>query len=204
MKFKICGMLIPENIIKVSELEPDYLGFIFWKKSPRYFNKKIPAISKKIKLTGVFVDESLSEIKKQINIHKLNVVQLHGNESPLICEKIKNFGVQCVKAFSINKNFNFSKIKNYENVCDHFLFDTKGKLPGGNSLKFDWRLLENYSFSKPFFLSGGISLKEILEIKEIIKSNLPIHAIDVNSKFEICTGEKNVELLKSFKLKLFK
>ena len=88
-------------------------------------------------------------------------------------------------------------------MTNHFLFDTKGKLPGGNSFKFDWRLLENYSFSKPFFLSGGISLKEILEIKEIIKSNLPIHAIDVNSKFEICTGEKNVELLKSFKLKLF-
>jgi phosphoribosylanthranilate isomerase len=77
-------------------------------------------------------------------------------------------------------------------------------LPGGNSFKFDWRLLDNYSFSKPFFLSGGIGLKEISEIKEIIKSNLPIHAIDVNSKFEIYPGEKNIELLKKFKLKLFK
>jgi len=204
MKFKICGMLIPENIIKVSELNPDYLGFIFWKKSPRYFKNKIPVINKKIKVTGVFVDESLNEIKKQINIHKLNVIQLHGNESPLICEKIKMFGVECIKTFSINKDFNFNTIKNYENVCDYFLFDTKGKLPGGNSYKFDWRLLENYNFSKPFILSGGISIKDISEIKEIVKSSLPIYAIDLNSKFEIRPGEKNIELLKNFKLNLFK
>jgi len=203
MKLKICGMLISENIIKASKLNPDYLGFIFWKKSPRYFNKKIPLINKKIYLTGIFVDESLNEIKKQIKNHKLSVIQLHGTESPLFCEKIKNLGVKCIKAFSINKDFNFNKLKIYENVCDYFLFDTKGKLPGGNNIKFDWKLLKSYTFSKPFILSGGIGLEDISEIKKIVKTGLPIHAIDVNSKFEISPGNKNIELLKEFKLKLF-
>ena len=203
MKLKICGMLISENIIEASKLNPDYLGFIFWKKSPRYFNKKIPAINKKIKLTGVFVNESFSEIKKQINIHKLDLIQLHGNESPIVCEKIKTLGIECIKSFSIDKDFNFNRLKKYEDICDYFLFDTKGKLPGGNSYKFDWKLLKKYTFSKPFILSGGIGLNDISEIKEIIKSDLPIHAIDVNSKFEISPGNKNIELLKKFKLKLF-
>ena len=203
MKLKICGMLISENIIKASKLNPDYLGFIFWKKSPRYFNKKIPLINKRINLTGIFVNESLNEIKKQIHNHKLSVIQLHGNESPSFCEKIKTLGIKCIKSFSIDKDFNFSRLKNYEDVCDYFLFDTKGKLPGGNSYKFDWKLLEKYTFLKPFILSGGIGLKDISEIKKIIKSDLPIHAIDVNSKFEISPGNKNIELLKKFKLKLF-
>ena len=203
MKLKICGMLISENIIKASKLNPDYLGFIFWKKSPRYFNKKIPLINKKIYLTGIFVNESLNEIKKQIHNHKLSVIQLHGNESPSFCEKIKNLGVECIKAFSVDKDFNFNKLKIYENVCDYFLFDTKGKLPGGNNIKFDWKLLKSYTFSKPFILSGGIGLEYISEIKKIIKTDLPIHAIDVNSKFEISPGNKNIELLKEFKLKLF-
>ena len=203
MKLKICGMLISENIIKASKLNPDYLGFIFWKKSPRYFNKKIPLINKRINLTGIFVNESLNEIKKQIKNHKLSVIQLHGNESPSFCEKIKTLGIKCIKSFSIDKDFNFSRLKNYEDVCDYFLFDTKGKLPGGNSYKFDWKLLEKYTFLKPFILSGGIGLKDISEIKKVIKSDLPIHAIDVNSKFEISPGNKNIELLKKFKLKLF-
>mgnify|MGYP002857309241 FL=1 len=196
-------MLISENIIKASKLNPDYLGFIFWKKSPRYFNKKIPLINKRINLTGIFVNESLNEIKKQIKNHKLSVIQLHGNESPSFCEKIKTLGIKCIKSFSIDKDFNFSRLKNYEDVCDYFLFDTKGKLPGGNSYKFDWKLLEKYTFLKPFILSGGIGLKDISEIKKVIKSDLPIHAIDVNSKFEISPGNKNIELLKKFKLKLF-
>ena len=204
MKFKICGMKIPENITRVSDLKPDYLGFVFWKKSPRFFNNKIPQINNKIKLTGVFVDQSIDEIKKHIQHYKLNAVQLHGNESPLICGKIKDFGIECIKSFSINEKFNFKKIKSYEDVCDHFLFDTKGKLPGGNSFKFDWKLIENYPSLKSFFLSGGIGIEEISEIQNITKSNLPIHAIDVNSKFEIYPGNKNLELLKQFKLKLFK
>mgnify|MGYP001368448336 CR=1 FL=1 len=90
----------------------------------------------------------------------------------------------------------FSKNRN-------FLFDTKGKLPGGNNIKFDWKLLKRYTFSKPFILSGGIGLEDISDIKKIIKTGLPIHAIDVNSKFEISPGNKNIELLKEFKLKLF-
>lgn len=197
-------MKIPENITRVSDLKPDYLGFIFWKKSPRFFNNQIPQINNKIKLTGVFVDQSIDEIKKHIQHYKLNAVQLHGNESPLICGKIKDLGIECIKSFSINEKFNFKKIKSYEDVCDHFLFDTKCKLPGGNGFKFDWKLIENYTSLKSFFLSGGIGVEEISEIQNITKSNLPIHAIDVNSKFEIYPGNKNLKLLKQFKLKLFK
>ena len=98
--------------------------------------------------------------------------------------------------FSVNDDFNFSTLKPFETVCDYFLFDTKGKLPGGNGLTFNWQILQQYKLTKPFFLSGGIGLDEIENIKKL---NLPIYAIDVNSKFEIEPGLKNIELLKSFK-----
>ena len=90
-------------------------------------------------------------------------------------------------------------MKEYESVCDYFLFDTKGKLPGGNGTVFDWKVLEKYPSTKPFFLSGGIGIEEIAPVKQLLKTNLPIHAIDINSKFEIEPGLKNKQLLEEFK-----
>ncbi len=201
MKLKICGMKYPENILEIANLKPDYLGFIFWEKSTRFFENTIPELPKSILKVGVFVDENLDKIILKVKQFKLDLVQLHGNESVLFCEKLKLNNIKIIKAFSIDSNFDFEVLNNYEQVCDYFLFDTKGKLPGGNGTTFDWNLLENYKLNKPYFLSGGIGLEEITKIKEFIKSDISKKciAIDVNSKFEIEAGLKNEKELSQFK-----
>lgn len=199
MKIKICGMKYPDNILEIGSLLPDYMGFIFWDKSARYFDGIIPELPKSIKKVGVFVDASLEEILEKIKIHDLQAIQLHGHESVEFCESVKkNIPklIDIIKVFPILDTFDFSILTPYEKVCDFFLFDTKGKLPGGNGTSFDWTILKQYSSSKPFFLSGGIGIEEFDTIREILKTNLPIYAIDVNSKFEIEPGLKNVQLCK--------
>ena len=199
MKLKICGMKYPENILEVGALLPDYMGFIFWEKSARYFDGIIPALPESIKKVGVFVNEKEVEILTKIKRYDLQAVQLHGNESVEFCVNLKNkieSNIEIIKVFSVDDAFDFKVLTPFENACDYFLFDTKGKLPGGNGTAFDWKVLENYPSTKPFFLSGGIGMEEIEGVKEILKTNLPIYAIDINSKFEIEPGLKNIELLK--------
>ena len=104
-------------------------------------------------------------------------------------------GIYIIKVFSILDTFDFDLLRPFETGCDYFLFDTKGKLPGGNGSSFDWKVLEKYPSTKPFFLSGGIGINEMSAVNEISKTNLPIYAIDINSKFEIEPGLKNIELL---------
>ncbi|OMQ11939.1 phosphoribosylanthranilate isomerase [[Flexibacter] sp. ATCC 35103] len=202
MKLKICGMKYPENILEVGALLPDYMGFIFYEKSARYFTGTIPELIKTIKKTGVFVHESIENIIIKIKEHNLQAVQLHGDESVEYCEELKNKinkEIEIIKVFSVGDNFDFEVLKPFENVCDYFLFDTKGKLPGGNGTTFDWKILKNYKSDKPFFLSGGIGIEEIAAIKNL---KLPVYAIDVNSRFEIEPGLKNKNLLTNFKRKL--
>ncbi|WP_369752190.1 phosphoribosylanthranilate isomerase [Flavobacterium sp. WC2409] len=195
MKIKICGMKYPDNILELGPLLPDYMGFIFWEKSARYFDGIIPELPKSIKKTGVFVNESIANIVEKVKQHDLQAVQLHGKESVVFCAELKKTllkDIEIIKVFSILDTFDFEQLKPFESVCDYFLFDTKGKLPGGNGTTFDWKVLENYPSSKPFFLSGGIGLDEMEAVNEILKTNLPVHAIDLNSKFEIEPGLKNI------------
>lgn len=199
MKLKICGMKYTENIQEVATLQPDYLGFIFYEKSPRYCNGKLPEIPKSILKVGVFVNAAMNDILKKIKEHDLQVVQLHGNETPEVCEVLKIINIEVIKAFSVADDFDFETLAPYESVCDYFLFDTKGKNPGGNGTTFNWEILKNYPSQKPFFLSGGIGLKEINKIKQL---DLPIHALDVNSKFETEPGLKNTQLLKELQNEL--
>ncbi len=187
-------MKYPENILEVSQLLPDYLGFIFYEKSSRYFDGEIPEIPKSIKKVGVFVDASSNEITSKIKKYDLQLIQLHGNETPEFCQNLKNDKIEIVKVFSVDDNFNFNILEKYEQVCDFFLFDTKGKLHGGNGVTFNWQILEKYKSQKPLFLSGGIGIDEISKIKTL---NLPIYAIDVNSKFEIKPGLKNINLVRT-------
>ncbi|MFV5691934.1 phosphoribosylanthranilate isomerase [Flavobacterium sp. LT1R49] len=197
MKLKICGMKYPENILEVASLLPDYMGFIFWEKSARYFEDSIPDLPKSIKKVGVFVNASQDEILEKIAKYDLQAVQLHGQESVAFCLDLKDEmdrKIEIIKVFSVDEAFNFEVLKPFEAVCDYFLFDTKGKLPGGNGTTFDWKVLENYPSSKPFFLSGGIGINEMEDVNEISKTNLPLYAIDVNSKFEIEPGLKNIQL----------
>ena len=203
MKFKICGMRDSENIKAISVLTPDYMGFVFWAVSSRYVDNGTPRLPNYIKKTGVFVNASLDYIENIITEHQLQAVQLHGNETPEYCNLVNRFEVEIIKAFSIQDSFNFKKLKLYENYCDFYLFDTKGELPGGNGYSFDWKILKNYQSNKPFFLSGGIGLEHIKEIHSLLKTNLPIYAIDVNSKFESEPGLKKIDVLTQFKKELY-
>lgn len=198
-------MKYPENILEVGALLPDYMGFIFWEKSARYFDGEMPNLPKSIQKVGVFVDASLEEILDKIEKYDLQAIQLHGQESVEFCKDLKKNApklIDVIKVFSILDTFDFRELKPFENACDYFLFDTKGKLPGGNGTSFDWKVLENYPSTKPFFLSGGIGMEEIEGVKEILKTNLPIYAIDINSKFEIEPGLKNIERLKDLKIEI--
>jgi len=188
MKLKICGMKYRANIQEVAALQPDYLGFIFYEKSPRFCNGELPEIPNTIAKVGVFVNAPLSEILNKIKAYNLQLVQLHGEESPEICEVLRLINIKVIKTFSIDDTFDFETLRPYEPVCDYFLFDTKGKHYGGNGTTFNWEILKKYPSQKPFFLSGGIGLEEISKLKQL---NLPIYVLDVNSKFETEPGLKN-------------
>ena len=204
MKLKVCGMKYKDNIEAVASLQPDYLGFICYDKSSRYFDDAIPVLPSSIKKVGVFVDEKVEVITNQIEKHQLDALQLHGHESPEVCKLLKATNKELIKVFSIKNEFDFSVLKQYEDVVDYFLFDTKGKLPGGNGYTFNWNVLKNYPSTKPYFLSGGIGLEEIEKIKEFKKSPASkyCYAIDVNSRFEIEPGLKDIIRLKQFKNEL--
>ncbi|WP_299606423.1 phosphoribosylanthranilate isomerase [uncultured Aquimarina sp.] len=213
MKLKVCGMKYQENMQAVAELQPDYLGFIFYEKSPRNFDGDIPKLPDEIKKTGVFVDASIDFVIEKVKKHNFKVIQLHGNESSQYCRDLQSElecfsetesteSIEIWKVFSIKDQFDFEILEPYEGIVDYFLFDTKGKEKGGNGYTFDWSVLNNYPSETPFILSGGIGLDEIEKVKEILKTDLPIYAIDVNSKFETAPGLKNIEELKIFKEEL--
>lgn len=198
MKIKICGMGSPENILEVAALQPDYLGFIFFEKSARNFTGQIPELPTSIIKTGVFVNAEIDFIGQKIREYNFGAVQLHGKESPEYCAEIKKMGVEIFKVFSVKNDFDFEVLQPYEDFIDYFLFDTKGEHPGGNGYVFDWSVLKNYTSKIPFILSGGIGIEQVEAIKEIIKSNYPIYALDLNSKFEIEPALKDAVLLKEF------
>lgn len=200
LKIKVCGM--NRNTVEVGALKPDYLGFIFWEQSKRNFDEKQLVLPHRIKKVGVFVDGRIEEVIEKVKTHQLLAVQLHGSESPEYCIALKQLlkGVEIIKVFSIIDKFNFEELKPFESVCDYFLFDTKGKLPGGNGFKFNWEVLKGYPSKKPFFLSGGIGLEDMDSIQEFMQRPESRHcyAVDVNSKFEIGPGLKDIEKLKDF------
>jgi phosphoribosylanthranilate isomerase len=204
MKLKVCGMKYQDNIEAVANLQPDFLGFIFHEQSPRHCEGIIPDLSKSIHKVGVFVDKTVEFIANQIVKHKLSAIQLHGHESPEMCRILKSTNAKVIKVFSIKDTFDFSVLVPYEKVCDYYLFDTKGKLPGGNGYAFNWDILTDYPSTKPFFLSGGIGLDQVEDLKKFQESSASEYcfAIDVNSKFEIEAGLKNIEELRMFKQNL--
>jgi phosphoribosylanthranilate isomerase len=199
MKIKVCGMKYPENIKAIQKLKPDFIGFIFYEKSPRLVDeellRKIDTTDKKISTVGVFVNASITEITKKVNDFSFDYVQLHGNESAEFVKELNEEGIQIIKAFQIDENFNWNLLTSYQDSVNYFLFDTPTKNYGGSGKKFNWETLNNYTQTKPFFLSGGIGINDIQEIKTL-KSPL-LFGIDVNSKFETAPGEKDEELIKT-------
>ena len=200
MKWKVCGMREAKNISEVAALQPDYMGFILWDGSKRHCPNP-QQVPEGITKVGVFVDATVAEIEDAIEDYKLGAVQLHGNESPGLCRELQR-KVQVIKAFGVGEGFDFDTLLDYLPYCDFFLFDTKGPMPGGNGTTFDWSILENYVFDLTFFISGGIGLAEIDNINELRRTDLPVYAIDINSKFEIAPARKDAEQLKKFKEKL--
>ena len=197
LSLKVCGM--KHNTLEVAQLQPDYLGFIFFEKSKRNYDKAhIEILPEGIQKVGVFVDASIEFVIDKIKQFQFDVIQLHGSETPEYCKRLQTDSkVELWKVFSIKDHFDFSVLEAYEAVVDKFLFDTKGKEKGGNGYTFDWSVLQDYPSQKPFILSGGIGLEEIPAVNELKKTALPLAGIDVNSKFEDKPGLKNIDLLKS-------
>ncbi|MES2516293.1 MAG: phosphoribosylanthranilate isomerase [Bacteroidota bacterium] len=204
MKLKVCGLKQEHNIAELMQMQIDYMGFIFYKKSPRFAEELLSfdfvrTIPKHIKIVGVFVNESSYSIFNHVAHYNLDMVQLHGNESPELCAELKPY-VKVTKTFQITDDFDFTQLANYLSVVDHFLFDSSSINYGGSGKIFNWKLLELYNYKTTFFLSGGISEDHIREIKLL---NLPqLFAIDINSKFETKPGLKNTEQIKKFILNL--
>lgn len=200
IRLKICGMRDPSNIIEVSQLRPDYMGFIFYDKTPRYVGddffipEEFPAATKRV---GVFVNESSEGIVRKVEAFKLDMVQLHGHEPVSQCGELKDQGVDVIKVFSVDDDMDFKVTEAYGSVVDYFLFDTKGKFFGGNAQAFDWNVLTRYDQKVPFFLSGGITPENVERIGALNAFN--IRAIDVNSGVELRPGLKDVEKIKAIK-----
>jgi len=212
MKLKVCGMRESANLQSLIALEPDFIGFIFYNKSKRFVSDfpqvEIPLYIKKV---GVFVNETAENILEIVKNHNLDYVQLHGDETPEFCSKLakneevnagflESFQLGVIKAFSVDEDFDFSIIEEFEQYCDYFIFDTKGENYGGNGVKFNWEILKNYKGNTPFLLSGGISKIDSIEINKINYKTFV--GIDVNSGFELKPGLKNIEDIKEFKQNL--
>jgi phosphoribosylanthranilate isomerase len=202
LKLKVCGMREAENVQALVGLMPDFIGMIFYEKSPRCIDnpdvaKIIPASIKKV---GVFVNADLGDILDKIKTYQLDFVQLHGDETPEIASQLKTKGIGVIKVFSVVTELPIAEMKPFEGIVDYFLFDTKTPAYGGSGHKFDWQILKQYDSTTPFFLSGGIDLDDLNEVKSLALPQL--YAIDVNSRFEIRPGFKDIEKLNALKNEL--
>jgi len=197
MKIKVCGLRDAENIKAVAALGPDYIGLIRYERSPRYASNLVDAglesLPETILKTGVFVNESAENVAQLISKYNLNAIQLHGNESADFAVAFKN-KVVVLKAFGLDENFDFNCLENYVGSVDFFLFDTKTAAHGGSGETFNWSTLNEYKLNVPFFLSGGLSLENLHEIKNI--KHPQFYGVDLNSRFETLPGLKDIEKLK--------
>ncbi len=187
-----------DNILQVASFAPDYMGFIFYPASPRFVGvdfKLPPELPYSITKVGVFVNEDTKSMLAQCDKYGIDHVQLHGNESAGQVAELKDSGLTVIKVFSVDDRFSFNATKPYVPVADYFLFDTKGKLHGGNARTFNWDVLGHYDQELPFFLSGGLSPENVGDVLQMRGMNL--RGIDVNSGVEEAPGKKSIEKLRS-------
>jgi phosphoribosylanthranilate isomerase len=203
LKIKVCG--IQDQACELDELGVDYIGHIIWEGSRRYLTEETAQLFKEQQLNakrvGVFVDQTINEIKSRCEKYALDVVQLHGAETPDFCATLRSrFDGAVWKAFTIDENFDFESTQLFDSVIDCCVFDTRGKLPGGNGTTFNWSLLEAYKGSTNYLLSGGIGPDSIADIKAFMQTSYAKKCvgIDLNSKFEIRPGEKDLVKLANF------
>jgi phosphoribosylanthranilate isomerase len=201
LKIKVCGMRNIVNIAEIAMLNPDYMGFVFYERSPRFagdINQAIlNVLSSKTSSVGVFVNAKIEYVVELAEHYRLKILQLHGDETPEYCAELKaKYKCEMIKAFGIKSEDDFSKTYDYKQVCDYFLFDTKTELHGGSGKKFDHILLNSYKGKTPFFLSGGIGLQDAENI--LTNRHKLCIGVDINSRFEISPGIKNTEQVKQF------
>ena len=198
MIIKVCGMRDPDNIRAVEALGIDLMGFIFWPPSSRYVGKRPAYLPENCRRVGVFVDASLQDILAAVEDFRLDVLQLHGHETSAEIAALKERlpAVRIVKSLAVKEPADLVQTAAYEEVCDAFLFDTKGKLPGGNGKQFDWSVLQEYRGRLPYLLSGGIGPGDERRIREFDYPGCI--GIDLNSRFETAPGRKDVEALRTF------
>lgn len=194
LRLKVCGMAQPDNLRTVAALAPDFLGFIFYPKSRRFAGATLQpadasALPAGIQKVGVFVDEEPAVIQARVQEYGLNLVQLHGAETPETCAALQAVGIPVSKAFAVGETFDFSVLEAYVGNVTYFLFDTAGTQPGGNGIPFNWQLLEQYHLPVPYFLAGGLALEHAAELRNL---SLPgLFALDLNSRFETEPGVKD-------------
>jgi len=205
MNIKVCGITQFKQLQQLDALNIDYAGLIFYKDSPRYMGDKITGKQIKdadfdIKKVGVFVNPTYSELLDAIDEYGLDIVQLHGNETPEMCEELSG-EVEVIKAFRIagDESINIDEmVMPYDAACDFYLFDTAGLKEsfGGTGQQFDWSILKKAKIEKPFFLSGGIGPDDAQKVKAF--KHPDFFAIDVNSKFEMAPGVKDMAAILKF------
>lgn len=204
MRIKVCGMTKIAQLRELEEMGADFAGLIFYAKSPRSVLKsEISAAALKqeklkINTVGVFVNEDVEVVLKTVDEWKLDMVQLHGDESPRYCEQISNH-VNTVKAFRIGVDTNVPfKVYPFMEVVDLFLFDTLGRHYGGTGEQFDWNLLKKANLQKSYFLSGGLDMEDLDHIQQFALTEKNLFSLDVNSRFELSPGVKDMAKLKQF------
>lgn len=196
MIVKVCGMRDAENIREVEALGVDWMGFVFHRTSPRFVGELPDYLPQRAKRVGVFVDETEEQIMETVQLFRLDMVQLHGHETPDFCNRIRSKGLKVIKAINVQNTFSTEEVSFYERACDYFLFDTKTPLPGGSGQKFDWSSLSAYRGTTPFLLSGGISPDDADRVEAFVHERCI--GIDLNSRFETSPACKDTHLLQSF------
>lgn len=205
LQLKVCGINDSNTLIELNDLKPNYLGFIFYDQSPRFLSLNetvFKNINSEILKIGVFVNDTCLNVAEKCKVFNLQGVQLHGDESVEYVIQLKTLLPDLIisKAFLIDPAFDFNQLVNYADLVNYFLFDSKSEQYGGSGKKFDWQRLEEYTINTPFFLSGGIEFNDLNKLKEI--NHPQFMGVDINSKFEIVPGVKNIELIKKFKEQL--
>ena len=204
MNTKVCGITQLKQLQQLDGLDIDFAGLIFYKDSPRYVGDKIAAEDLKnsdfdLKKVGVFVNADYDEIMQVVEDYGLDVVQLHGDESPDLCEELSE-EVEVIKAFKVkdSKVSIDEMVADYDEVCDYYLFDTaSSELEGGTGKQFDWKVLSKAKIEKPFFLSGGIGVDDVKKVKAF--KHPDYYAVDINSKVEKEPGVKDMGLVLQFR-----
>ena len=204
MNTKVCGITQLKQLQQLDGLDIDFAGLIFYKDSPRYLGDKIAKEDLKnsdfdLKKVGVFVNSNYDEIMQVVEDYGLDVVQLHGDETPDLCEELSE-DVEVIKAFKVkdSKVSIDEMVADYDEVCDYYLFDTaSSEVEGGTGKQFDWKVLSKAKIEKPFFLSGGIGVDDVAKVKAF--KHPDYYAVDINSKVEKEPGVKDMALVLQFR-----